>query len=154
MREEKTCPDCAELVLAQARLCRFCGHRFASARPTGQFAWLRRPAEDKPLPELLLDWDIELLETEDVGFFGFCSLESGDGFLLVTNRRVAFLAYRGNRKLLEWPIEQLVEVEVGGRRSRRWLRLGGETGDVRLDHFTARSALELVADQLRAALPR
>ena len=27
---EKTCPDCAEKVKAEAKVCRFCGHRFES----------------------------------------------------------------------------------------------------------------------------
>lgn len=26
---KKECPECAELVLAQANVCRFCGHKFA-----------------------------------------------------------------------------------------------------------------------------
>jgi uncharacterized protein UPF0547 len=28
MSETKTCPDCAEVVKAEARVCRFCGYRF------------------------------------------------------------------------------------------------------------------------------
>jgi hypothetical protein len=155
MREEKTCPDCAEHVLAQARLCRFCGHRFASAKPASPFALLRRPPPDtRALPEMLLDWDIDLLEDEEVAFFGFCSLESDDGFLLVTNRRLVFFVPRGSRKLLEWPTETLVEVEVGGRRSRAWLRLESATGRVTLSHFASEAVLGQVADLLRAARPQ
>lgn len=30
---QKKCPDCAEMVLADARKCRFCGHEFGSAIP-------------------------------------------------------------------------------------------------------------------------
>jgi hypothetical protein len=34
---QKKCPDCAEMILAEARKCRFCGHEFASMTPaTGQ----------------------------------------------------------------------------------------------------------------------
>src|SRR4051794_21512901 len=29
--ETKVCPDCAETILAAARVCRFCGYRFAPA---------------------------------------------------------------------------------------------------------------------------
>ena len=28
--EVKSCPDCAETILAKANVCRFCGYRFAS----------------------------------------------------------------------------------------------------------------------------
>jgi hypothetical protein len=30
---QKKCPDCAEMVLADARKCRFCGHEFTRATP-------------------------------------------------------------------------------------------------------------------------
>src|SRR5258708_7290805 len=30
---QKKCPDCAEMVLAEAKKCRFCGHEFSPAVP-------------------------------------------------------------------------------------------------------------------------
>jgi hypothetical protein len=38
-RKTKRCPDCAEDVMAEARVCRFCGHR-----------WTDEPAVDSPAP--------------------------------------------------------------------------------------------------------
>jgi hypothetical protein len=33
--EVKSCPDCAETILARANVCRFCGYRFAEAQAPG-----------------------------------------------------------------------------------------------------------------------
>ena len=33
MESTKTCPDCAEMVLRQAKVCRFCRHDFANNNP-------------------------------------------------------------------------------------------------------------------------
>ena len=33
---QKKCPDCAEMILAEAKKCRFCGHEFGPAIPVGQ----------------------------------------------------------------------------------------------------------------------
>jgi hypothetical protein len=151
MRDQKRCPDCAELVLAEARVCRYCGYRFASAPASRSLEWIRRPREAKPLPDLLLDWGTELAGDEQVVFFGLCALESDGGFLLVTNRRVAFFAQRGSSKLLEWPLEEVRKVEVAGRRRRASLSLSGGLGSVTLRNFTSASALSQVADELAPA---
>jgi len=151
MREEKTCPDCAELVLAQARVCRYCGYRFASVLPTRGLNWIRRPAEAKPLPVLLLEWGVELAGDEEVAFFGLCTVDSDSGFLLVTHRRLVFFAQRGSRRLLDWTPEQLRDVEADGRRRRARLRLSGEQGSVTLRHFASTAALGQLVDALAAA---
>jgi hypothetical protein len=150
MRDQKPCPDCAELVLAQARVCRYCGYRFASLPATRALDWIRRPAEAKPLPALLLDWGTELSGGEDVAFFGLSAIDSDAGFLLVTNRRVVFFAQRGSRKLLEWTLEQVRDDELQGRRGRASLILSGEPGRVTLRHFASESARREVADALQA----
>jgi len=151
MREEKTCPDCAESVLAQARVCRFCGYRFASAPVTSQMHWLRRPIDTRSLPEFLLDWGMALSEGEDVAFFGMCELDQSDGFLLVTTLRAAFFVPRGSRKLLEWPLEQIRDVEIRGRGRRACIHLGGDPGEVTLRRFASRTTLFEVADALAAS---
>jgi hypothetical protein len=151
MREEKTCPDCAELVAAQARVCRFCGYRFAKAPASNPLHWLFRPADTRSLPEFLLDCGIELAQDEEVAFFGLCEMDQSSGFLLVTNRRLAFFAARGSRKLLDWPLEHFRDIEIRGRRRRACLYLTGDGGDVTLRHFASEAALRNVADALAPA---
>jgi len=151
MRDEKTCPDCAERVLAQARVCRYCGYRFAGAPPRSLLDWFRRPADPKPLPELLLDWGTELSADEEVAFFGLCDVESDAVFVLVTNRRLVFFTQRGARKLLEWTLEAVHDVEIEGRGRGASLRLSGELGSVTLRHFVSETALREAADALAPA---
>jgi hypothetical protein len=150
MRDEKQCPDCAELVLAQARVCRFCGYRFDGFRMPAALQALRPPARAARLPQLIRGWGVELPADEDVTFFGYCRLDSADGYLLVTARRLMFFAASGGRKLLEWPLEQVAGVAVAGRWGRSWLHLRGPGPDVALHHFANRHALAELAGHLRA----
>jgi hypothetical protein len=154
MRVEKTCPDCAESVLAQARVCRFCGYRFASAPRASPRQWVfRRPIDTRSLPEFLLDWGLALEDSEAVAFFGLCELEQSAGFLLVTNQRAAFFTQRGARKLLDWPLEGLRHVEIRGRGRRACIVLSSEAGQVTVRHFASASALREVADTLAVSSP-
>jgi hypothetical protein len=95
-----------------------------------------------------------LSEAEEVEFFGLCVMDESDGFLVVTNRRAAFLAQRP-RKLLEWPLEHLRDVEIRGRGRRACIQMRGEAGHVTLRHFDSKSALRQVAATLSVPrLPR
>ncbi|HEY1777621.1 MAG TPA: zinc ribbon domain-containing protein [Solirubrobacteraceae bacterium] len=151
MRAEKTCPDCAESVAAAARVCRFCGYRFASAPLTSQLHWLRRPVDTRTLPEFLLDWGMALAQGEDVAFFGMCEMEGEIGFLLLTTLRLAFFVPRGARKLMDWSLPQLRDVEVRGRGRRASLHLSGEAGEVTLRHFAGKAVPAELVELLAAA---
>lgn len=72
----KRCPDCAELVRAAARKCRFCGYRFdrppePEEATTDHRRTARTARRDGPhdVRELLEEWAIELDHDEQVAFF-------------------------------------------------------------------------------------
>jgi len=160
MQEDlKRCPDCAEMVRAQARVCRFCGYRFDGSRHVAGAAGaagaladlLRRPRAAVPLPELLAGWGSELHQGESVGYFGYCSLDARYGYLLVTSERVAFFAARGADRVIEWRLEQLGAVEpLGGWRGRS-LRVTGPDGTATLRHFESKRAVAEIAQRLGGA---
>jgi hypothetical protein len=156
MDQLKKCPDCAEMVRAEARVCRFCGYRFDRPRAGGGSALadlLRRPqAAVVPLPELLAGWGSQLRDDETVGYFGYCKLDSSFGFLLVTNERVAFFAGRGANRMLDWPLAAVRDVEPRGGWGGRRLQLAGPDRTVTLRRFESRQALAEVAERLGAPL--
>lgn len=95
-RETKQCPDCAETVLAAARKCRFCGYRFDAPR-SGSASLLERLGlfkRQRPLEfgELLAEWGIELADGEATACFRYVVFDEQKGYLLVTDRRVVFVA--------------------------------------------------------------
>jgi hypothetical protein len=152
--ELKKCPDCAEMVRAEARVCRFCGYRFDGTRRAtggagslGEFL-IRRSRTSVPLPELLAGWGVELGEGETAGYFGYCGLDDAHGFLLITNRRLAFFAGRRNELKLEWPLGDVRGVERAGRWGGRQLRVTGPERTVVLRRFDSAQALDEVAGRL------
>jgi hypothetical protein len=155
--EFKTCPDCAETVRAQARVCRFCGYRFdrrAAAGTAGSLAALiRRPQPRVELPDLLVEWGLELEEGEAIEFFGCCRLERAYGFLLLTSGRIAFFAGRHADRLLDWPLAEVALAGTSGPRWGRRLRLAGPDRAVTLRRFDSPAALAEVTRRLLAHAP-
>jgi Uncharacterised protein family UPF0547 len=159
MEEHKQCPDCAEMVRAEARVCRFCGYRFdrGARRDRGGFGGgafadlLRRPQTQRSLPEILEDWGYELAQAETVSYFGYCKLDRAYGFLLITSVRLAFFAGRGGARMLEWQLEELREIESAGGWNGGRLRLSGPDRTVTLQRFESRGALAGAARLLGAA---
>jgi hypothetical protein len=153
MDDLKKCPDCAEAVRAEARVCRFCGYRFDGTRRSdgGVLGGLvRRSREAVPLPELLAGWGAELATDEVIGYFGYCKLDASHGFLLVTSARVAFFAGRGGNRVIDWPLAA-VDVRAAGGWRGRGLALTGPDRTVALHRFDSRRALADVAARLRGA---
>lgn len=105
VEEHKRCPDCAELVLAAALKCRFCGYRFDQASYSSDRSLadlLRRPkSSTASLPELLSRWGFELGPDESVAYFGHCRADGQAGYLLITTARFAFLVGRRQECLID-----------------------------------------------------
>jgi hypothetical protein len=97
-------------VLAAARVCRYCGYRFApqiASRPAssgdgggGLLDMLRvKPSPIEDVPQLVDEWGIELWPDEEVRDDGLCFAEvDGElGYVLVTSSRLRFLVPKRGR---------------------------------------------------------
>jgi hypothetical protein len=129
----KTCPDCAETVLAAARVCRHCGYRFEAppraapdTRLPPALAWIRPVTQDGTLAEQLERWGIELAHGEVAGRLLLCTVDSRLGYLTVTNRRIVFVAPE-HRKAGPQRTRALTLTELETVRYERTGRLLGKT---------------------------
>lgn len=160
----KRCPDCAETILEAARKCRYCGYRFADPPPQG-LSLRRGRRADATLEELLQSWGERLAPGERADPPIFASLGKLDGYLLITDRRVAFFGIpagesRGvvehllhpptQRKLAEMRLTELAAVEVSGW-PRSWLVLRGHDETFELGGLT-RAETRRLAERLQAAI--
>jgi len=93
----KACPDCAEMVLAAARKCRYCGYEFrpaTSAPPNvGLLSFLmRRSAPPLTMTETLEQLGIELDPGERLDGLWLGRAYGTDGYVVLTDARLFFAA--------------------------------------------------------------
>jgi hypothetical protein len=92
----KACPDCAEMVLAAARKCRYCGYRFDQpARPAAQEGLLthlfRRSAPHLTMAETLQQLGVDLDPGERAAGLWLGRVKGVDGYLVLTDERLLFV---------------------------------------------------------------
>jgi hypothetical protein len=95
----KACPDCAELVLAAARRCRYCGYEFRPATPAAtsappsasQFAFLLRRSEPHlTTTETLEQLGVKLDPGERLDGLWLARAYGSDGYVILTDARLLF----------------------------------------------------------------
>jgi hypothetical protein len=122
----KACPDCAEMVLAAARKCRYCGYRFdRPARPAAQEGLMahlfRRPAPHLSMAETLEQLGVELDPGERAAGLWLGRVTGVDGYLVLTDERLLFVPGLRVRKEPPAPWQRrLGELAGADITSHRW----------------------------------
>jgi hypothetical protein len=123
-RPMKACPDCAEMVLAAARKCRYCGYEFrpaTSAAPSvSLFGFLmRRSAPPLTMTETLEQLGIELDPGEQLDGLWLARAHGSDGYVVLTDARLFFAAglrrAPGNPPPRQHSLDELAGAEVATR---------------------------------------
>jgi hypothetical protein len=132
-RPLKACPDCAELVLAAARKCRYCGYEFRPApkpAPANNSLFgflLRRSAPQLTMAETLAELGVELDPGERLDGLWVGRALSSDGYVVLTDARLFFVA--GLRRSPDNPaprqhsLDELAGAEIATRHWKSELML-------------------------------
>jgi hypothetical protein len=149
----KACPDCAELVLAAARKCRYCGYEFrpAPAPPanTSLFAFLlRRSAPQLTTAETLAQLGVELDPGERLDGWWVGRSHSSDGYVVLTDARLFFVAglrrAPGNPPPRQHSLDELAGAEVATRLWKSELVLHWhDSPDMRIDGLAPKHLRQL-----------
>jgi len=154
----KACPDCAEMVLAAARKCRYCGYRFdgqPSAPPAqeGLFAHLmRRSAPRLTMAQTVQQLGVKLVPGERPAGLWLGRVKGIDGYVVLTDQRLAFVIglrhAQGSPKPWEHRLDDLTEAKVTGHRRKPALLLcWRDAPDMTIDGLAAKDL-----ERLHAAL--
>ncbi len=103
----RSCPDCAEIIKAQAHVCRFCGRRFADEEVASAVEAARVAAVGAPVPE---PTDDQLMERYGITFDGY-------RYCFQTKEKLGFQTYRYDKLEDAVNYAKIVESRNQDRRS-------------------------------------
>jgi hypothetical protein len=164
----KACPDCAEPVLAAARICRYCGYEFRPAQApapanSSLFAFLlRRSAPRLTTTETLQQLGVELDPGERLDGLWLGRAYSSDGYVVLTDARLFFVAglrhAPGNPAPRQHSLDELAGAEVATRHWKSELVLHWhDSPDLSIDGLAPKHLQELhsaLLEQLERGRPR
>jgi hypothetical protein len=158
----KACPDCAEMVLEQARKCRYCGYWFDGQQPAsqqgGSFAQLfRRSAPHLTMTQTVRQLGVELAPRERPAGLWLSRVEGVDGYVVLTDERLLFVVGLRHQKDSPAPwqhrLDELAGAEITSHRRKAALVLHWRDSPAMSIDGLARNDLQRLHSALLAVAP-
>jgi len=156
----KACPDCAELVLAAARKCRYCGYEFRPApapEPAGSLfaSLLRRASQPLTMAQTLEQLGVKLDAGERLDGVWLGRAYGSDGYVVLTDARLFFVTglrrAPGNPPPRQHSLDELAGAEVAARLWKSELVLRWhDSPDLRIDGLAPKHLRQLHSALLAA----